>query len=344
MRRYVSVWRSGFSVRFLVCALGCWAVSTGAALPEFFLDARTGLSGSVGHTHNTLPREYTYYDDWSLNGQDQFKRDVLSRQRFPGRIEGHAFSCWLQYTFSSIGSEFVGRFKSTVRFEDLQDPQGNGTLSTSLNIHIDGRIYFACLSKILLQVRLNGQLQEGEYALNSALTTTSATGLLAGLTGTDEFSGETPSGRQFDQIVVTAPVEVPLNQDVELEVEVEIKSLAKGTGVCSYAFGRFENGVGLPFNQDVFNNVPAHVRVHSEDLFLQNNRWGPVLDVEPGSGDVVIKWPGVVSTNMVLQSAAPDVLPLEWTDVPGEPGTDGSLFQLTVPRSNTFRIFRLREP
>jgi hypothetical protein len=325
-----------------------------AALPEFHLDARSNLSVGAGNTYSTLPQEAVHFENWSGIGQPHmWKRDAMVRHRIPGRIEAKGATQWL--TGSSIGSSGSGSFKANVRFDDTANPSSSDSISVRLNVRVNGSISFGCLGKnrpewtwviLKLAVKLNGVQQLGEYKLDSPDHLVTQSGLLAGLTGTDIFDTAeppNPRGKAFGEIVTTAPFTVPLNQDVVLEVSFEAVSSAEGTSVCAISIGNFLSGIGFPFGQDAFTGVPAGVSVNSPDLFLQNNRWGPRIEITPDGVDVKVTWPSLLSTNMALQKAATVESGVQWESVTNEPSINGAGFEVVLPVPEPSEFFRLAE-
>ncbi len=186
-------------------------------------------------------------------------------------------------------------------------------------------------------------LQDGSFKIDSPSHVVTKSGLLASLDGTDEFHEMNLKGKTFDETVTTSAFNVPVNQDVRLEVEFEVTSTARGTAVCSQAHGLFENGVGFPSGSDVFSGVPANIDVRSDDLFLRKNRWGPVLAIAPSESEFVVSWPSILTTNMVLESASMSQSPLQWAPVETAPTSIEPLLQVSFPKSSGPQMFRLKE-
>lgn len=324
-----------------------------AEVPQFFLDARSNLSIGAGNTYPALPQQDTHMESWASIGQpDNPRLNVIARQRIPGRIELRSSSYWAGASGSTIVGQSKGRFAADIRFADKSDPESTGTVSVSLNLAIDGRATFACLEKnrpdkthvdLALRVRLNGILQEGEFSLNSPSHTVTKSGLFASLSGTDEFSGETLKGKTLKEMITTDSFTVQVNQDVRLEVEFEVCSSAMGTDVCSQAHGLFENGFGLPFGQSVFSGVPDHIDVRSDDLFVRNNRWGPVVSIRRTQDELRVAWPALLNTNMILECAPLATFPYQWSTVETMASESGPSLEIAFPKTSEAKVFRLRE-
>lgn len=328
--------------------------TTGSNCPVIAADflSYAGISHVGMITAPALPAEETFFDTWSNIGQSHhWKRDNIGRHRIPGRIETQAQSQWLTGS-TAITSHARGSFRSDIRFSDTADPASNAMVPASLNLRVRGAINFYCSDKNLpastfvqltLTVKLNGVTQTGAYKIDSDLVVTQS-GLLGGLAGTVLVDGaDTPNGRGFDEMVVTAPVMVPVNQPQTLEVFFEVVSAAKGTGVCSITIARFLDGVGFPFGQDVFTGVPANISVNSSDLFLRNNRWGPLLNATPNGDNIDLSWPALLLNTMSLQRAPSTATPIQWTTVTDSPIAMGDQNTLSISREGPFQIFRLKE-
>lgn len=190
---------------------------------------------------------------------------------------------------------------------------------------------------------LNGVLQDGSFKIDSPSHVVTKSRLLASLEGIDEFHEMNLKGKTFNETVTTSAFNVPVNQDVRLEVEFEVTSTARGTAVCSQAHGLFENGIGFPIGGDVFSGVPSNIDVRSDDLFLRENRWGPVLAISPLENEVVVSWPSLLTTNMVLESASISQSPLQWAPVETTPVPVEPLLQISFPKSLEPTMFRLKE-
>lgn len=328
--------------------------TTGSNCPVIAADflSYAGISHVGMITAPALPAEETFFDTWSNIGQPQhWKHDNIGRHGIPGRIETQAQSQWLTGS-SPIISHARGSFLSDIHFSDTADAASNAMVPASLNLRVRGAINFYCIDKNLpastfvqltLTVKLNGVTQTGEYKIDSDLVVTRS-GLLGGLAGTVLVDGaDNPNGRGFDEMVIAAPVMVPVNQPQTLEVFFEVVSWAKGTSVCSITVARFLDGVGFPFGQDVFTGVPANISVNSSDLFLRNNRWGPLLNATLNGENIDLSWPAHLTSIMILERAFSTTPPIPWETVTDSPIAMGDQNILSIPRAGAFQAFRLKE-
>lgn len=245
----------------------------------------------------------------TANPDQSLMQHAESTHNIPGQVQLFSYSNDTGAA-QPVGTLSSGIIQGTIRLDDLSNPESTDSIFASLNFLVSGSLEFGCLDDSTTHIRVetdivcNGIKQSGLYQLEwPEFVVSQQSGILGNMNAVDDTSmllpGELPYRKLIDDILTTEPFEIPLNIDVELELNFRVVAVAWTNGECSIA--QADLILGLPQRRNILNYTSPDIEVNSPGLWIRDNGWDMKLNAHKKGGLIYLTWPAQSGDRLSLE-------------------------------------------